>query len=347
MNIFVKKPFLIADIGLNFYEISQKENISQLDAIKLMIGEAKKCGIDAVNFGLFNEDVIFSIDLYDEDSNKVNPSNELVKDLDEFGKREFEELTNYCREMGIVFLSSPFDFESVDFLDEFVDYFQLSSSDLTNIPLIKYVAGKNKPIILSTGASTLKEIKNAVKAIEDVSVVNIALLHSVLSFPTSYEDANLLMIRDLSENFRDYDVGYSDHTISDEDMTVLTTAFNYGAIILEKHFTLDKSLGGSDHIHSMDPEDVIKFKKNLQFLSVINGYRNKQPVICESFMKKEFRKSIVSARDIKKGETIKMDDITFKRPGTGISPEFFEDVLEKTAAENIPKDSLISFEMLI
>lgn len=347
MNIFVKKPFLIADIGLNFYGISKKENISQLDAIKLMIGEAKKCGIDAVNFGLFNEDVIFSIDLYDEDSNKVNPSNELVKDLDEFGKREFEELTNYCREMGIVFLSSPFDFESVDFLDEFVDYFQLSSSDLTNIPLIKYVAGKNKPIILSTGASTLKEIKNAVKAIEDVSVVNIALLHSVLSFPTSYEDANLLMIRDLSENFRDYDVGYSDHTISDEDMTVLTTAFNYGAIILEKHFTLDKSLGGSDHIHSMDPEDVIKFKKNLQFISVINGYRNKQPVICESFMKKEFRKSIVSARDIKKGETIKMDDITFKRPGTGISPEFFEDVLEKTAAENIPKDSLISFEMLL
>lgn len=346
MNIFVKKPFLIADIGLNFYEIAQKENVSQLEAIKLMISEAKKCGVDAVNFGLFNEDAIFSIDLYDDKSVKANASNELVKDLDEFGKKEFAELTDYCREIGMVFLSTPFDFESVDFLDEFIDYFSLSSSDLTNIPLIKYIACKNKPIILSTGASTIKEIKNAVRAIEDVSVVNIAILHSVLSFPTSFEDANLLMIKDLLDNFEDYDIGYSDHTICDENMVVLTTAFNYGAIILEKHFTLDKSLNGSDHIHSMDPSDVIQFKKNLQFLYKINGYKNKQPLICESFMKKEFRKSIVSARDIKKGEVIKKSDVTFKRPGTGVSPEFVDDVLEKTASQDIPKGSLISFEML-
>ena len=346
MNIFAKKPFLIADIGLNFYDIAQKENISQLEAVKLMIKEAKDCGIDAVKFGLFDEDAIFSLELSQDNSAKTNASNELVKNLDEFGKSQYRELTDFCNELGIVFLSTPFDFESADFINEFVDYFMISSTDLTNIPFIKYIASKNKPIILSTGASTIREIKNAIRAIEDVSMVNIAIMHSVLSFPTYFEDANLLMIKDLADNFNDYDVGYSDHTICDENMLLLTTAFNYGAIVLEKHFTLDKSLNGDDHFHSMDPSDVIKFRKNLQFLSKINGYKNKQPLICESFMKKEFRKSIVSACDIKKGETIKTSHITFKRPGTGISPESRDDVLGKTACENIPKGCLISFEML-
>lgn len=346
MNIFVKKPFLIADIGLNFYDVAQKENISQLDAVKLMIGEAKKCGVDAIKFGLFDEESIFSIDLYDETTSKNNPSNELISDLDEFGKEEYVDLTNFCKEVGIIFLSTPFDFDSVDFIDEFIDYYSISSTDLTNIPLIRYVASKNKPIILSTGASTLREIKNAVNAIENVSTSNIGIMHSVLSFPTYLEDVNLLMIKDLSNQFKDYDIGYSDHAVPDENMFLLTTAFNYGAIILEKHFTLDKSLKGNDHIHSMDPTDVIKFRKNLEFLYKINGYKDKQPLICESFMKKEFRKSIVSARDIKKGEIIKNEDISFKRPGTGVSPEFIDDILEKTANENIPKGSQILFEML-
>lgn len=345
MHIFVKQPYLIADIGFNFYDIALKENISQLDAVKLMISEAKNCGVDAVNFDLFNEDSIFSMKL-SHDVSSEDSSSDFLKDLDSFGKEEYAELTDYCREIGISFLVSPCDIASVDEVDEFVDYYSIPSSDLTNTPLIKHVASKNKPILLSTGASTMREIKYAVNAIEDVSTVDIAILHSVMSFPTSFEDVNLLMIKDLVDTFEGYDIGYSDHAMADENMFLLTTAFNYGAVILEKHFTLDKSLNGEDHAYSMDPSDVVKFKENVNFLLKINGYKNKQPLICESFMKKEFRKSIVAVRDIKKGETIAESDINYKRPSTGISPEFVDDVVGKKAKVDIPKDSLISFDML-
>ena len=171
-------------------------------------------------------------------------------------------------------------------------------------------------------------------------------MHCVLSYPTAYEDANLLMIKDLAENFPDYEIGYSDHTKPDKNMAVLTTAYNYGATILEKHFTLDKSLQGNDHYHAMDPDDVIKFKWNVHFLSKINGMKNKQPLICESSARKEARRSIVALRDIKKGEVISEDNITFKRPGTGIYPSQIDDVIGKVAKEDIPEDTLLNFEML-
>ena len=226
-----------------------------------------------------------------------------------------------------------------------MDVYSVSSYDLTNIPFLKFIASKNKPIILSTGASTLREIKNAISAIEEVSTADIAILHSVMSFPTAFEDANLLMIKDLAENFRDYNIGYSDHTKADKNMLVLITAYNYGAVILEKHFTLDKSLDGEDNCHSMDTDDVIAFRRNLEFLSKIKGYKNKQPLICESITRKKFTKSIVANRNIKKGETIKKSDIAFKIPGTGLSPEYFDEIIGKTLSKDISKDFLITFEM--
>ena len=227
-----------------------------------------------------------------------------------------------------------------------MDIYKISSSDLTNIPFIKYIASKNKPILLSTGASTLNEIKAAVNAIEEVSTVDIAIMHCVLSYPTSYEDANLLMIKDLAENFPDYEIGYSDHTKPDENMAVLTTAYNYGATILEKHFTVDKSLKGNDHYHAMDPDDVIKFRWNVHFLSKINGMKNKQPLICESSSRRQARRSIVAVRDIEKGEVISKDDLTFKRPGTGIYPSELDNVVGKTAKIDISEDTLLDFDML-
>lgn len=345
MHIFFKQPFLIADLGFNFYDIAVKENISQLDAIKLMIREAKNCGVDGVNVDLFNEDSTFSVRLSHDVSSKDSDA-ALLEDLDDFGKAEYEELSDFCKEIGISFFVSPCDIQSVDDVDKFVDYYSIPSSDLTNIPLIKHIASKNKPILLSTGASTLREIKKAVSSIEEVSTVDIAILHSVMSFPTSFEDANLLMIKDLAANFKEYDIGYSDHAKADKNMFLLTTAFNYGAIILEKHFTLDKTLNWGDHPYSMDPDDVRRFKDNVNFIFKINGYKNKQPLICESFMKNEFRKSIVAIRDIKKGEIIKESDLDYKRPGTGISPDLVDDVIGKKTDVNISKNSLISFEML-
>ena len=348
MNIFNRYPFLIAEIGVNFYDIAKKEGISDMDAAKLMIDEAKACGVDAVKFQSYKAETIASKNspaYWDLSEEPTTSQFELFKKFDKFGADEYRELAEYCREVGIMFLSTPFDFDAVDYLDEFMDIYKISSSDLTNIPFIKYIAGKNKPILLSTGASTLKEIKEAVKAIEEVSTVDIAIMHCVLSYPTAYEDANLLMIKDLAENFPDYEIGYSDHTKPDDNMVVLTTAYNYGARILEKHFTLDKTLQGNDHYHGMDPSDVAKFRKNVSFLSRINGMKNKQPLICESSARKEARRSIVALRDIKKGEKITADDLTFKRPGTGIYPSEIDNVIGKTAKEDISEDTLLDFDM--
>lgn len=350
MNIFNKKPFLIAEIGVNFYDIAKKEGISDMDAAKLMIDEAKKCGVDAVKFQSYKAETIASRNspaYWDLSEEPTTSQFELFKKFDKFGAEEYKELADYCQSVGIMFLSTPFDFASVDYLDEFMRVYKISSSDLTNIPFIKYIASKNKPILLSTGASTLAEIKQAVDAIEEVSTVDIAIMHCVLSYPTSYEDANLLMIKDLEEYFPDYEIGYSDHTKPDENMAVLTTAYNYGATILEKHFTLDKTLQGNDHYHAMDPQDVAKFRDNVRFLAQINGMKNKQPLICESSARKEARRSIVASRDIKKGEEISDEDLTFKRPGTGIYPSRIDEVIGKVAKEDIPEDTLLDFDMLL
>ena len=349
LKIFNKQPFLIAEIGVNFYDIAEKEGISDMDAAKLMIDEAKSCGVDAVKFQSYKAETIASQNssaYWDLSEEPTESQFELFKKFDKFGKEEYRQLSEYCRQVGIMFLSTPFDFDSADYLDEFMDIYKISSSDLTNIPFIKYIASKNKPILLSTGAATMREIKDAVKAIEDTSLVDIAIMHCVLSYPTSYEDANLLMIKDLANNFPNYEIGYSDHTKPDENMVVLTTAYNYGATILEKHFTLDKTLPGNDHYHSMDPSDVSKFRENVVFLSKINGRINKQPLICESSARKEARRSIVAKTDIAKGEIISRSNITFKRPGTGISPAEVDNVLGKTAKKDIGEDTLIDFEML-
>ena len=349
MNIFNKRPFLIGEIGVNFYDIAKKENITPMDAAKLMIKEAKNAGIDAVKFQTYKAEKIASKNspaYWDLDEEPTTSQFELFKKFDTFGPEEYRELAEYCREIGIIFLSTPFDFEAIDFLDDLMDVYKISSSDLTNIPFIKAIALKNKPIILSTGASTLKEIKEAVNAIEEVSNVDIGLMHCVLSYPTKDEDANLLMIKDIKEQFEGYDIGYSDHTKPDDKMLILTTAYLYGANIIEKHFTLDKTLTGNDHYHAMDVEDVKTFNENIELINKIKGKKVKQPLVCESLSRKEARRSIVASKDIKKGEEITKDNITFKRPGTGISPSKVDEIIGMTTNEDITEDTLLTYEML-
>jgi Sialic acid synthase len=231
MNIFKKYPFLIAEISFNFHTIAQKEDCPYFDVAKLMIEEAKKCGINAVNFHVGDSEFLHCN--FEETASNVS---------DKLSFEDYERLAEFCQEIGILFFITPSDFSDVDALDDFVDAYKIPASDLTNIPFIKHVSAKHKPIILSTAAATLKEIKDAIKSIEEESNFKIVLMHSVLSYPTKLEDANLLMIKDLAEYFNEYDIGYSDYTIPGDNMFVLTTAYNYGAVILEKYFTLDKSL---------------------------------------------------------------------------------------------------------
>ncbi|MCI7291653.1 MAG: N-acetylneuraminate synthase family protein [Methanobrevibacter woesei] len=349
MNIFNKRPFLIGEIGVNFYDIAKKENITPMDAAKLMIKEAKNAGIDAVKFQTYKAEKIASKNspaYWDLDEEPTTSQFKLFKKFDSFGPEEYRELADYCREVGIMFLSTPFDFEAIEFLDDLMDVYKISSSDLTNIPFIKAIALKNKPIILSTGASTLKEIKEAVNAIEEVSNVDIGLMHCVLSYPTKDEDANLLMIKDIKEQFKGYDIGYSDHTKPDDKMLILTTAYLYGANIIEKHFTLDKTLTGNDHYHAMDVDDVKTFNENIELINKIKGKKVKQPLVCESLSRKEARRSIVASKNIKKGEKITKDNITFKRPGTGISPSEAEEIIGMNANKDIDEDTLLTYEML-
>lgn len=349
MMVFNKKPFLIADISINLFEFADMEKISYIDSAKYLIDEAQSCGVDAVMFQSYTAENIVSRDKAAFKNLAVDSPNsyfDSIKKYDKFGVGDYKTLAEYCKDIGMVFLSTPHDMESVDYLDEFMDIFSIASSDLTNIPFIEHVARKNKPILLSTGGATMIEIKKAIMAIENVSTCDIVIMHSILSFPTEYDDANLLMIRDLVENFPDYEIGYSDHTMPDKNMVVLTTAFNYGATVLEKHFTFDKKLKGLDSAYAMDADDVITFRRNVLFLSKINGRKNKQPLICESLTLKETRKSIVAKNDIAKGSVIGESDITFKRPGTGISPSRIDDVVGNVAVQDISKDAMITFEML-
>lgn len=329
MNIFNKQPFLIAEISFN-YKSLVSDDFSFFEVVKLLVKQAKESGVNGINFHIG-----------DSDFAHCNFSESDLKDNLTF--EEYEQLADCCHDNGLTVIVTPGDFNVVDSLDDFIDAYKISASDLTNIPFIEYVASKNKPVLLSTAAATINEIGQAVNSIEDQSNFKIALMHSVLSYPTNLEDANLSMIKDLSDNFKDYNIGYSDYTKSDNNMFVLTTAYNYGAIILEKFFTLDKSLEGQEY--SMDSDDVRIFKLNVGILSKINGFKNKQPLICESSSRKNLRKSIVAKRDIKVGDIIDESDVEFKRPGTGISPAEIKNILGKTASVNIDKGSLIEFNM--
>jgi len=343
------KPFIIAEIGVNYYDIATKENISPLEAAKLMIKEAANAGADAAKFQTYKAGKLASKNspaYWDQNEEKTNSQYELFSKFDKFGLQEYKELADFCCSQGVTFLSTPFDFESADYLDDLMPLYKISSSDLTNLPFIKYIAEKRKPIFLSTGASTVGEIEAALNTMLKTGNEDVCLMHCVLDYPTNYENANLNMIKHLGAVFPDYLIGYSDHTRPDKAMLTLTTAYLYGAKVIEKHFTLDKNLHGNDHYHAMDPYDLKIFVDNIELLEKIGGQYYKQPLECEKESRKQARRSIVAKLDIKKGEILTPDKVTFKRPGAGISPADLDKVLGRKVSNNITVDELIHWDDL-
>ncbi|WP_346937720.1 N-acetylneuraminate synthase family protein [uncultured Clostridium sp.] len=343
------KPFIIAEIGVNYYDIAKKLNISVIEAAKLMIKEAKEAGADAAKFQSYKAEKIASKQspaYWDQTEENTSSQYELFKKFDKFGKDEYQELAHYCDSIGIKFMSTPFDFESADYLNDFMDIYKISSSDLTNLPFIKHMAQKQKPIFLSTGAATIGEIESAINCVLETGNKDIAIMHCVLDYPTSNKNANLNMIKHLKEVFPGYLLGYSDHTKPDESMLILTTAYEYGAAIIEKHFTLDKNLKGNDHYHAMDTEDLRKFNSNIELLKVIKGEYCKRPLECEQSARKQARRSIVLTQDVIKGENITKELITFKRPGTGISPSDLEKVIGRKVALDLDEDTVLTWECI-
>ena len=341
------KPFIVAEAGVNYYDIAKKENIEPMDAAKLMIKEAANAGADAIKFQTYKAEKLaskYSPAYWDITKEGTKSQYELFKRYDKFGEQEYIELAKYAREKNIIFMSTPFDFEAVDFLDALMPVFKISSSDITNIPLIKYIAKKQKPIFLSTGASTIGENTDAVSAIENEGNNQIVIMHCILNYPTKYEDANLGMIKHLKKMFPDYLVGYSDHTSPDSNMLVLTTAVLFGASVIEKHFTLDKSLKGNDHYHSMDTKDLRRFIDNLELLEKIIGREIKEPLESESSARIYARRSIVAKVYIPKDSIITEGMLVFKRPGTGISPKFLERIIGKKTKIDIKEDEIVKWE---
>jgi N-acetylneuraminate synthase len=226
-----------------------------------------------------------------------------------------------------------------------MDVFKISSSDITNKPFIELICSYGKPLILSTGGSYVDEIQDAVHWIDGKSVP-VALLHCVLNYPTDDAAANLGMIMGLKRKFPDRLIGYSDHTLPD-DMKNLELAFLLGAEIIEKHFTHDKSLPGNDHYHSMDKKDLDRFFSNIKRVELLFGSDEKSSLPSEEPARLHARRSLVALCDIPEGKKISEEVITWKRPGHGISPRDIEAVIGKLASQDIRKDEILQWEMLV
>ncbi len=341
---------LIAEIGVNYYDIAKERGISNMDAAKLMVKEAADAGIHAVKFQTYKAGTLAAKQspyYWDLSEEPTRSQYELFTKFDSFGYEEYKELKEYSDTVGIEFLSTAFDFESADYLDELMNVYKISSSDLSNIPFIEYQAKKNKPILLSIGASNKDEIERALAAIRKNTDAPVALLHCVLEYPTPLEDANLLKIRTLAHDFPDVFIGYSDHTKPTPDCDVIKTAYNLGAVLVEKHFTLDKTLKGNDHYHAMDPEDARAILSSIERLDMLRGNGELRCLDTESAARSNARRSIVSNGSIKKGSVITSDMLTYKRPGTGISPDRADEVIGCVAAVDIEDDTILQENMFI
>lgn len=345
------EPYLIAEIGVNHFDIAAEREIPPLEAATEMIGAAADAGVDAVKFQSYSADRLAAADspaYWDTSEERIETQYELFAKYDDFGTAEFETLaTRSTEDHGVDFLSTPFDFRAADYLEALQPAYKIASADITNHPLLEHVAGKGKPILLSTGASTVGEIDEAVRVIEgEQSDPDICLLHCVLQYPTGQENANLGMIGHLADVYPEYTVGYSDHVPPDEGMVTLLNATVQGATVIEKHFTLDKSLEGNDHYHAMDPADVRAFRENVSLLQRTTGASRKQPIDAESDSRRNARRSLVAARTIDRGDTLAREDIAIKRPGTGISPTMLDVVVGRTARADIASDEVLTWDHL-
>ncbi|MFT6734947.1 MAG: sialic acid synthase SpsE [Polaribacter sp.] len=333
-------PYIIAEIGVN--------HEGDLDLAKRLICEAKEGGAHAAKFQSYKAEKIASKNspaYWDITKESTDSQFKLFKKYDGFGENEYVELANYCKEVGIDFLSTPFDLDAVDFLEPLMPLFKVASADITNIPLIRKCASTKKPIIMSTGASTLSEIQTAVDTAKEAGAEEIILLHCVLNYPTPEDHAQLGMIKVLERTFPDFLIGYSDHVVPDETISALEVAVLSGACVLEKHFSHDKSLPGNDHYHAMDKEDLKRFCGKLAtFKKLINA--EKKDITKEAAARKHARRSVVVNGDVKAGEMFTEDNLIAKRPAHGISPLHWDEVIGKKAALDLEDDTILQWNML-
>jgi len=334
----IGSPYIIAEAGVN--------HEGSMDLAKRLIDEAAEGGAQAIKFQTYKADTIASKDspyYWDITKEPTRSQHELFKKYDKFWKKEYEALKLHCDKAGIEFMSTPFDVESAYFLNDLMDVFKISSSDITNFNFIELQCSFNKPIILSTGASHLWEVQEAVDIIEKQGN-KLCLMHCVLNYPTPNENANLGMIWDLRQKFPQHVPGYSDHTLP-QDMEVVHSAALLGAAVIEKHFTHDKTLPGNDHYHAMDKSDLKQFWKRWHFTSQLLGSFKMEALAAEEPARKNARRSLVAAKEIPAGKTIEASDLTWKRPAHGISAKFYRELLGRVSLKKINEDEVLLWNM--
>lgn len=330
----MSKVKIIAEAGVN--------HNGDIIIAKKMIDFAKEAGVDYIKFQTFIPENLVSKYAkkaeYQKTTTAADESQlQMLRKLT-LSENEFIELSDYCKATSIGFISTPFDLESVGFLNSFnMDFWKVPSGEITNLPYLVKIAKTGKPIILSTGMSDLDEIDEAISALKDNGARKITLLHCNTQYPTPMEDVNLNAMLTLKDRYN-CDVGYSDHTLGIE---VPIAAVALGATVIEKHFTLSSSMEGPDHKASLEPKEFKSMVSAIRNIEKALGTGNKVASPSETENKDIARKSIVASRMIKKGEVFSKDNITTKRPGSGISPMRWYNVIGAVAKRDFQEDELI------
>ncbi|TDE51306.1 N-acetylneuraminate synthase family protein [Flavobacterium sp. GT3P67] len=333
-------PYIIAEIGAN--------HNGDITLAKKLIDSAKECGADAVKFQSWKPGSIEAKEVYeknqsynDGDGGKKHFGS-LKEMVDKYYLRDEQhiELSNYCKAIGIDFCSTPFSKEEVDLLHQLdVPFFKTASMDINNFDLLKHMASYKKPIILSTGMSTIGEIERAIKTIEDAGNNQIIILHCISIYPPKYADINLNNILMLQKVF-DYPIGFSDHSIG---TSIPLASIALGSCVIEKHFTLDKDMPGWDHQISANPEELREIVKEGSNIQIALGSFKRVVSEDEKEKKGKFRRSVVTAKQLFEGQIIKEEDLAVKRPGTGIQPEEAIYLLGRKLRRNIGEDELLNW----
>lgn len=330
--------FVIAEAGVN--------HNGERKLARALIDVAVEAGADAVKFQTFRADRLATPDAPKAEyqlqtTGDAESQFEMLRRL-ELSADAHRELQAYCHERGIIFLSTPFDEEAVDLLDELgVPAFKISSGDLTNSPLLEHVAGKGKPVILSTGMSELSELIEAVSVLNTAGCENPVLLHCVSNYPAGASEVNLRAMQTMRSAF-DVPVGFSDHT---DGIDVALAAVALGACVIEKHFTLDRTLPGPDHRASLEPAELRELVRSIRRVETALGNGRKVPTASELETAKVARRSLVAARDIPAGATLEREMVMMRRPGTGMSPAIIETLLGRRVKKDIDAGTLLDADM--
>lgn len=346
-KVIGEHPYVIAEFGVN--------HEGDLKRAKEAIIKASLAGASAIKFQTYTADELVCKNtpkFWEHDSDKDKNQYEAYTDLGNEPKWWYPELIKCCEENNIEFLTTCFSEETADYFNELgMKAFKVASSDLSHLPYLNHIAKYGKPIMLSTGAATMEEIHEAVDTIKQAGNDQIILLHCTLCYPTMYkdkdihyEDANLNLIATLKKEFPDLQIGISDHTQTPFSSVI---AFALGAQVIEKHYTVDKTLTKSaDHWFSVDPQELKMIVDGCHYVEILRGESEKKVFDCEKETRLYDKRSIVLKVDVEEGQRILEEYLTYKRPGTGIYPKFKNQVIGLVAKTKINKDTPITWEQL-